>query len=140
MSRVLDKQALLPNPEIHPPSPPTSRSIPSPTAAAQGRADRRPSAVQRHNPPAANSGRESENVRQRAPPVKRYGSNFPTRRLRRAIASGDEGKGVDDWSTVPLAVWQQHDLAEHSTFAQHLVRAARLFERQPLRDPGLDLA
>jgi hypothetical protein len=43
-------------------------------------------------------------------------------------------------SHVPLAVRQQHDLAEHSAFAQHLVRAARLFERQTLRDQGLDLA
>ena len=40
----------------------------------------------------------------------------------------------------PLAVRQQHDLAEHSAFTQHVVRAARLFERQPLRDQGLDLA
>jgi len=43
-------------------------------------------------------------------------------------------------SHLPLAVRQQHDLAEHSALAQHLVRAARLFERQPLRDQGLDLA
>ena len=43
-------------------------------------------------------------------------------------------------SHVPLAVRQQHDLAEHSAFAQHFVRAARLFERQPLRDQGLGLA
>jgi len=41
---------------------------------------------------------------------------------------------------VPLAVWQQYDLAEHSAFAQHLMRAASLFEWQPLRDQGLDLA
>ena len=41
---------------------------------------------------------------------------------------------------LPLAVRQQHDLAEHSAFAEHLVRAARLFERQPLRDQRLDLA
>ena len=34
-------------------------------------------------------------------------------------------------SHVPLAVRQQHDLAQHSAFAQHLVRAARPFERQP---------
>src|SRR5262245_40244180 len=33
-----------------------------------------------------------------------------------------------------LAVRQQRDLAEHSPFAQHLVRTARLFEWQPLRD------
>jgi hypothetical protein len=39
-----------------------------------------------------------------------------------------------------LTVWQQRNLAQHSAFAQHLVRAARLFERQPLRDQGLDLA
>ena len=43
-------------------------------------------------------------------------------------------------SPVRLAVRQQHDLTENSAFAQHLVRAARLFERQPLRDQGLDLA
>ena len=41
---------------------------------------------------------------------------------------------------LPLTVRQQHDLAEHSAFAQHFVRAARLLERQPLRDQGLDLA
>jgi hypothetical protein len=41
---------------------------------------------------------------------------------------------------VLLAVRQQHDLAKHPAFAQHLVRAARLFERQPLRNKGLDLA
>ena len=41
---------------------------------------------------------------------------------------------------VALAVRQQHDLAEYSTFAQHLVRAPRRFERQSLRDQGLDLA
>jgi hypothetical protein len=51
-------------------------------------------------------------------------------------AAGDAAIG----SPVPLAVRQQHDLAEHSAFAQHLVRAARLFEGQPLRDQGLDLA
>ena len=41
---------------------------------------------------------------------------------------------------VPLAVRQKHDLAKHSAFAQHLVRASCLFERQSLRDQGLDLA
>jgi hypothetical protein len=41
---------------------------------------------------------------------------------------------------IRLAVRQQHDLAEHSAFAQHLVRAARLFEGQPLRDQRLDPA
>jgi hypothetical protein len=29
---------------------------------------------------------------------------------------------------VPLAVRHQHDFAEHAAFAQHLVRATRLFE------------
>jgi hypothetical protein len=43
-------------------------------------------------------------------------------------------------NNVPLAIRQQDDFAEHSAFAQHLVRAARLFERQALRDQGLDLA
>ena len=43
-------------------------------------------------------------------------------------------------SPVALAVREQHDLAEHSAFAQHLVGAPRLFEGQPLRDQGLDLA
>jgi hypothetical protein len=43
-------------------------------------------------------------------------------------------------SPVPLAARQQHDLAEHAAFAQHLVRVARLFEGQPLRDQGLDRA
>jgi hypothetical protein len=41
---------------------------------------------------------------------------------------------------IVLYVRQQHDLAKHSAFAQRLVRAARLFERQPLCDQGLDLA
>ena len=67
----------------------------------------------------------------------------------REVEFGDCGNGADKLnlpeaqrlgSHVPLAVRQQHDLAEHSAFAQHLVRAARLFERQPLRDQGLDLA
>ena len=55
----------------------------------------------------------------------------PTGRVERA---GDAAIGS------PLAVWQKYDLAEHSAFAQHLVRVTRLFERQPLRDQGLDLA
>lgn len=41
---------------------------------------------------------------------------------------------------IPLSVWQQYDLAEHSAFAQHLVRLARLFERQASRDQGLYLS
>lgn len=41
---------------------------------------------------------------------------------------------------APLAIRQQHDLAEYPTFAPRLVRAAGLFERQPLRDKGPDLA
>ena len=43
-------------------------------------------------------------------------------------------------SQISLVVWQQYDLAEHSAFAQHLVCAARVFERQPSRDQGLDFA
>jgi len=39
-----------------------------------------------------------------------------------------------------LTVRQQHDLADNSPFTQHLMRAARLLERQPSRDQGLDLA
>lgn len=39
-----------------------------------------------------------------------------------------------------LAVGQQHDLPEDPALAQHLVRVARLFERQPLRDQRLDLS
>ena len=41
---------------------------------------------------------------------------------------------------APLAVRHQHDFAEHAAFAQHLVRAARLLEWQPLCDQWLDLA
>jgi hypothetical protein len=55
----------------------------------------------------------------------------------------EEAEPTSDAATgshVALAVRQQHDLAEHSAFAQHLVRAARLLERQSLRDQGLDLA
>src|SRR5689334_2863739 len=32
---------------------------------------------------------------------------------------------------MPLAIGQQHDLAEHSAFTQHFVRVASLFERRP---------
>src|SRR5262249_6547365 len=53
---------------------------------------------------------------------------------------GESGREAVTESQVPLAVRQQHDLAEHSAFPQHLVRSARLFERQPLRNQRLDLA
>ena len=45
---------------------------------------------------------------------------------------------IGDWDWA-LAIWQKHYLAEHSTLAQHFVRVARLFERQPLRDEKIDL-
>jgi hypothetical protein len=38
-----------------------------------------------------------------------------------------EEEPISAIADLPLAVRQQHDLAEHSAFAQHLVRAARLF-------------
>ena len=41
---------------------------------------------------------------------------------------GERFRGADP-GHVPLAVRQQYDLAEHSAFAQHLVRPAGLFER-----------
>ena len=39
-----------------------------------------------------------------------------------------------------LAVRQQHNLAQHSTLSQHLMRASRFFERQSLCDQRFDLA
>ena len=71
------------------------------------------------------------------------------RRQGKGGRAGDCGNGADELnlletgrlgSHVPLAVRHQHDFAEHAAFAQHLVRAARLFERQPLCDQRLDLA
>jgi hypothetical protein len=50
---------------------------------------------------------------------------FSYHRRRQAELGGNAMKG----SPVPLAVRQQNNFAEHSAFAQHLVRTARLFER-----------
>jgi hypothetical protein len=41
---------------------------------------------------------------------------------------------------LPLAVRQEDDLPEHSTFPQHLMRAPRFIERQASGDQRLDLA
>jgi hypothetical protein len=41
---------------------------------------------------------------------------------------------------LALSVRHQHNLAEHPAPCQHLVRASRFIERQPLRDQGFDLA
>jgi hypothetical protein len=68
------------------------------------------------------------------------------RRITRDVRRAAAGERVrlelhDAWGggTTIGAVRQQHDLAEHSAFAEHIVRAAGLLERQPLRDQRLDL-
>ena len=50
-------------------------------------------------------------------------SDFVQRRWKRVRGGRPSGSLRE---TAALAVRQQHDLAEHSAFAQHLVRAARL--------------
>jgi len=66
-------------------------------------------------------------------PVRPFSGCGATYRIRLPLHTAETG-------SCSLAVRQQHYFPEHSALSQHLVRSARLLDRNPLRDQTLDLA